>query len=142
VSLLEERAWRAKVVLQIDGINNLPPVYSNRSDMEQLFFSLVDNAINAADGRNNHRLVISGRVKDGYIELRFSDNCGGIPKKNLARIFEPFFTTKPKGRRTGLGLCVVKRIVARANGKVHAESKPGKGSTFVVTLPVRQMGAN
>jgi C4-dicarboxylate-specific signal transduction histidine kinase len=142
VGLLEESAWRAKVVVQIEGVDELPPVYSNRNDMEQLFFALVENAIHAADGRNNCRLVISGDVKDGHIELLFSDNCGGIPQGNLERIFEPFFTTKPSGQGTGLGLCAVKRIVSRANGKVRAESKHGEGSTFFVTLPIRQMGSN
>ena len=140
VGLLEESAWRSKVAVQIEGLDELPPVYSNRNDMEQIFFALVDNAIQAVDSKKNRQLIISGAVKDEYIELRFSDNCGGIAMENLEKIFEPFFTTKPAGQGTGLGLCVVQRIVSRADGKVRVESKAGEGSTFVITLPIRQAG--
>jgi PAS domain S-box-containing protein len=140
VGLLEESAWRAKIVVQIEGLDQLPPVYSNRNDMEQIFFALVDNAIQAADGKKNRQLIINGAVKDKHIELRFSDNCGGITPGNLEKIFEPFFTTKPSGQGTGLGLCVVKRIVSRASGKVRVESKSGKGSTFFVTMSINGHG--
>ena len=136
VKLLEESAWRAKVTVQVKGMDRLPPVFSNREDLEQLFFALVDNAIQAADGRKSRRLIISGVVKDEYIELRFSDNCGGIAPENLEKIFEPFFTTKPVGQGTGLGLCVLQRIVSQAGGKIRVKSKAGEGSAFFVTLPI------
>jgi signal transduction histidine kinase len=121
-------------------MDKLPPLYSNKEDLEQLFFALIDNAIQAADDKNNHQLIISGAVKEGRIELRFSDNCGGIAKENLEKIFEPFFTTKPAGQGTGLGLCVVQRIVSRIGGKVRVESKAGEGSTFIIILPIKQVG--
>ena len=104
--------------------------------MEQLFFSLIDNALQANQDKKNRHLVITGAVKDECVELRFSDNCGGIPPENLDRIFEPFFTTKSAGNGTGLGLCIVKDIVSRSGGKIHVESKFGKGTTFLVTLPI------
>ncbi len=135
--LLEESARRAKVTLQVKGMGKLPPIYSNEKELEQLFFALVDNAIQSADGKKNHRLIITGHLRDDhYIELRFSDNCGGIAPENIDRIFEPFFTTRPQGKGTGLGLCIVQRIASRAGGKVRVESKVGEGSTFLVTLPI------
>lgn len=140
VELLEESAWRAKVAVQVEGMDKLPAVYSNKEDLEQLFFALIDNAIQAADGKKNHQLIISGVVKNEYIELRFSDNCGGIAMENLEKIFEPFFTTKPAGQGTGLGLYVVQRIVSRVGGKVRVESKSDEGSAFIITLPIRQVG--
>jgi C4-dicarboxylate-specific signal transduction histidine kinase len=140
VELLEESAWRAKVAIQTEGMDKLPSLYSNKENLEQIFFVLIDNAIQAADGKKNHQLIISGVVKDGRIELRFSDNCGGIAKENLEKIFEPFFTTKPTGRETGLGLYVVQRIVYRIGGKVRVESKVGDGSTFIIILPIKQAG--
>jgi signal transduction histidine kinase len=103
-----------------------------------MFFSLVDNAIQAANGKKRCRFVISGDVKDEHIELRFSDTCSGIAPENLDKIFEPFFTTGAKGTRTGLGLCIVERIVSEAEGKIHVESKAGKGTTFFVILPVKK----
>ncbi len=136
VKLLKESARRARVSLQLKGMDKLPPIRSNEKDLEQLFFALVENAIQAADGKKSHRLIISGGVKDEHIELRFADDCCGIAPKNLDKIFEPFFTTRPIGERTGMGLCIVERIVSGAGGKIRVESKAGKGSTFFVTLPI------
>ena len=138
VKLLNENARRAEIVLSLNGMDKLPLVYSNEKDMEQLFFALVDNAIQAADGKKSRQLIISGAVKNEYIELSFSDNCGGIAPENIDKIFEQFFTTKPKGQGTGLGLCVVQSIVSRAGGKIRVESKFGEGSTFFVTLPTNK----
>ena len=136
VKLLKESARRARVSLHLKGMDKLPPIRSNEKDLEQLFFSLVENAIQAADGKKSHQLIISGDVKDEHIELRFADDCCGIAPKNLDEIFEPFFTTRPIGERTGMGLCIVERIVSGAGGKIRVESKAGKGSTFFVTLPI------
>jgi len=140
VKLLNGRAQRARITLHLKGIDKLPLLYSNEKDMEQLFFTLVDNAIQASDRTKERLVIISGAVKNEYIELHFSDNCGGIAPENLDRIFEPFFTTKSAGEGTGLGLCIVQRIVSRAGGKVRVESKFGKGSTFFVTLPINRDG--
>jgi PAS domain S-box-containing protein len=136
--LLKKNAQQANVSLRLKGLEKLPPIYVHEQDMEQLFFALVENAIFAADGKKPRRLTISGAVKEEHIELQFADTCGGIAPENLNKIFEPFFTTKPAGEGTGLGLCVVHRVVSRAGGKVWVESRPGKGATFFVTLPVRK----
>jgi C4-dicarboxylate-specific signal transduction histidine kinase len=138
VKLLNESARRARITLHLNGMDKLPPVYLNEKDMEQLFFALADNAVQAADGKKSRQLIINGAVKNEYIELSFSDNCGGIAPENIDKIFEPFFTTKPKGQGTGLGLCVVQSIVSRAGGKIRVEGKFGEGSTFFVTLPTNK----
>jgi signal transduction histidine kinase len=126
------------VTLQVEGMDKLPLIYSCERDLEQLFYSLIENAIQAAEGKKKCQVVISGAVRGEHIELRFSDNCGGIAPENLDRIFEPFFTTKNADERTGLGLCVVERIVSQLGGKIRIESKLGKGSTFFVTLPTNR----
>lgn len=84
----------------------------------------------------SRRFIISGAVRDEHIELRFSDNCGGIAPENLDKIFELLFTTKPAGEGSGVGLCIVEHIVSRAGGKVRVESEPSKDSTIFVTLPI------
>jgi PAS domain S-box-containing protein len=137
VRLLNGSARRARVSMQLKGMEKLPIIYSNEKDLEQLFFALIENAIQAADGKKNRRLIISGGVKDKRIELQFADTCGGIKSENLDRIFEPFFTTRPSGEGTGLGLCIVDQIVSGAGGRIRVESKAGKGSTFFVTLPIK-----
>jgi len=136
VELLSESARRAKVAVHMKGVDKLPCVYMDQKSPEQLFFALIENAIQAADGKKNRQLLIRGSTEKRYIRLQFCDNCGGIARENLDRIFEPFFTTKPAGQGTGLGLCVVQRIVSQAGGIIHAESTHGQGATFTVTLPI------
>jgi len=136
--LLNESARSASIILRIRNMDNLPSPWMNEADLEQLFFALIENAIQAAGGRKTRQLVISGAVKDKYIELRISDDCGGIPPENIEKIFEPFFTTKPRGQGTGLGLCIVKDVVSRNGGRIRVESELGKGTTFTINLPVEK----
>jgi len=138
VRLLDRNAQQANLSVRLKDLEKLPPIYAHEKDMEQLFFALVENAIQAADGRKSRRLTISGARKEQHIELRFADTCGGIAPANLRKVFEPFFTTKLASEGTGLGLCVVQRIIARAGGKVWVESEPGKGATFFITLPIHR----
>jgi signal transduction histidine kinase len=72
------------------------------------------------------------------VEIRVSDNGGGIPETLRARVFEPFFTTKPAGSGTGLGLSLSYDIVTKGHGgTLTVESEDGRGATFLVTLPVQ-----
>jgi PAS domain S-box-containing protein len=137
VKLLEGNAIHANVSVLVKDLDRLPPIYVTERDIELLFSILIDNAIQAANGKEEHHLTISGAVKDEHIELQFADDCGGIAPENLDKIFEMFFTTKPIGKGTGLGLCIVKQIVSQTGGKVCVESEMGKGSTFFVTLPIK-----
>jgi PAS domain S-box-containing protein len=138
VKLLSESARRKRVILHLKEMDSLPPTYMNERDVEQLCFALIENAIQAADGKETRQLTVSGAVKGQCIELCFSDDCGGISQENLDRIFRPFFTTKPPGQGTGLGLCIVQEVVSRTGGRVHFESEFGAGSTFFVTLPFNE----
>jgi PAS domain S-box-containing protein len=133
--LLSESARSANISLQIRNMDDLPNPFMNENDLEQLFFALIENAIQAADGKKVRQLVISGAVKDEHIELCISDDCGGILPENIDKIFEPFFTTKPRGHGTGLGLCIVKDVVSRNGGRIGVTSEPGKGTTFTINLP-------
>ena len=135
---MSKNARSARIALRLKGMDELPLVYSNEKDLEQLFFALIDNAIKAADGKKARRIIISGAVEDERVELQFSDNCGGIAPENLGKVFEPFFTTRPPGKGTGLGLCIVQDIVSRTDGRVRVESEFGEGSTFFVSLPISE----
>ena len=137
-NMLNESAQQANFTILLEGMEELPHIYSNDKDIEQLFFTLVDNALQANQEKKSRKLVISGAVKDVCVELSFRDNCGGIPPENLKMIFEPFFTTKPPGKGTGLGLCIVKNIVSRSGGKMHVKSKLGQGTTFFITIPINE----
>jgi len=82
--------------------------------------------------------VITTKASETEITVSIADSGSGIPPENLSRIFEPFFTTKEVGKGTGLGLSITYDIVTKKHGgKIEVSSEPGKGTTFVVTLPIK-----
>jgi PAS domain S-box-containing protein len=137
-SLLSESACSAGIQFRIRKMDDLPCPWMNENDLEQVFFALIENAIQAADDKKTQQLVISGAVKGQNIELLFSDDCGGIEPANIDKVFEPFFTTKSRGQGTGLGLCIVKDVVSRNGGHVRVQSEFGKGTSFIVSLPIEK----
>ena len=138
IRLLGGKAQEHRVSLSMRGLHMLPPVKANEKDLEQMCFALIENAIQAADGSKPRRLVIRGRRTTNELTVSFEDNCGGIEPEHVDRIFEPFFTTKASGQGTGLGLCIVDRVVTQARGKIRLENRPGEGTTFHITLPLPQ----
>ena len=132
---LEEKTLRAKLRVEIKNLEELPVFRGDNAVIEQLLFILIQNAVEACDGKKRHKLVISGKLKDQTIQLQFKDDCCGIKKKNLERIFEPFFTTKTTEKSSGLGLAILRRMLLNYGGKVGVQSQSGKGTTFYVTLP-------
>jgi PAS domain S-box-containing protein len=134
--LLEESARKARVALEVHSLEELPPIQACGRDVEQIFFALAQNAIQAAAGTRDRFFRVLGAQRDGGVELQFADDCGGIAPEVLEHIFEPFFTTKPPGEGTGLGLCLVERIVSQAGGRLKVDSHWGQGTTFFVTLPI------
>ena len=113
-------------------------VYGDRKNLEQVLINLLDNAIKY--GREGGQIILSAAEKDQKeIQVSIKDDGIGIPREDLPRIFERFYRVD-KGRSqelggTGLGLSIVKHIIQAHGGQVWAESEPGKGSTFYVTLP-------
>jgi two-component system C4-dicarboxylate transport sensor histidine kinase DctB len=136
IRLLEQSAQRARVTFRTEHLDALPAIHMRENELEQVFFALAQNAIQAADGNKDCCLLIAGALRGDGIELRFEDNCGGIDPVNLPKIFEPFFTTKPPGKGIGLGLTVAHRIVQHRGGQISVQDRHGQGVTFVVTLPV------
>jgi signal transduction histidine kinase len=123
---------------EIKDLESLPAISGQRRTFEQIVLNLTENAIEAADGRKWHRLVISAKQMNDHIELSFSDNCCGISKDNLQKIFEPFYSTKVQrgSKCLGLGLPIISRIVTSMGGKIRVESTVGKGTTFHVNWPL------
>ena len=134
--LLGNTAHQVNTRLSSKGMNRLPSIHASRSELEQLFFTLVQNAIQAADGDRPHEIIISGSVIDRDIVLQFSDDCGGVVPEHQDRLFEPFFTTKATRQGTGLGLCVAEQIVTHSGGNIRFQNLTGEGAMFIVTLPM------
>ncbi|MBN1435473.1 MAG: PAS domain S-box protein [Sedimentisphaerales bacterium] len=136
VGVLSERAKEANIHISMDGLDDLPEIDANTKALEQVFLNLIQNAIQAIDDRGVHRLDITGKYADGYIELCFADDCRGIASENLDKIFDPFFSTKTEDGGMGLGLDIVQQILMSFGGQIGVKSKLGTGTTFHVTLPV------
>lgn len=115
----------------------IPPIECLASQINQVVMNLL---VNAAHAMGEKRGCISIRTgTDGeHVWLEVGDTGSGIPPETLKRIFEPFFTTKPIGKGTGLGLSLAYGIVQKHHGRIDVDSVVGEGSTFRVTLPIRQ----
>lgn len=111
----------------------LPRVEGRGSELTQVWSNLIDNAIDAMNGKGT--LKVATRALSEGVEVRICDDGPGIPENLKDHIFEPFFTTKAPGRGTGLGLHMVYNIVVqRHKGSITLETQPGT-TCFVVTLP-------
>jgi signal transduction histidine kinase len=112
----------------------LPALLAQRGHLSEVFVNLLQNSREAMNGHG--KIDVSARYGDGYaLVVTISDNGPGIPREKLPKIFEPYFTTKEKG--TGLGLAIVKHNTELYHGTVEVQSAPGKGATFIVSLPAR-----
>ena len=99
--------------------------------MEQVFFNLVKNALEAM--KDGGTIDILLEADDADVTVRFRDSGVGMTGEQLAHLFEPYRTSKEHG--TGLGLMITARIVREHGGTIAAESKPGEGTVFTVRLP-------
>jgi PAS domain S-box-containing protein len=118
----------------------LPPVKGNASALRQVFLNLISNACDAVEGRMDATIRVMTSASGNEVLVSVRDNGNGIPAAMLKRIFEPFFTTKESKKGVGLGLSLCREFLAHAGGSVRAESRPGRGSTFVVALPAEGAG--
>lgn len=138
---------RTGVVLETPEAK-VPPVRGNTSQLLQVFLNLVQNAIQALEGRKDGRIVL--RIETRLIDVpqplicvSVVDNGPGIDPVVLPQVFEPFATTKSTGVRVGkegmgLGLAIVKRIIQHHHGDIDVDSTVGQGTTFRVHLPIHE----
>lgn len=118
---------------------NIPTIQGFSGQLNQVWMNLLANAAHAL-GSKGGEIKIMTRVKDEAVEIAISDTGSGIAPEHLENIFDPFFTTKPVGEGTGLGLSISFSIVERHSGKIEVQTELGKGTTFLVTLPIKASG--
>ncbi len=113
----------------------LPAIFADGNQIKQVLINFIINAQQAMEGEPGEVRVSSGLLASGWVEIRVADNGPGMTEEVKAKVFEPFFTTKPAGKGTGLGLAVTFGIIRDHQGTVAIESEPGKGATFIISLP-------
>ncbi len=118
------------LVIKLDP--RLPRLKADPNQLKQVLVNLIKNSLEAT-GRNGQIFLSSG-FKDDLAWFSVRDTGKGMPPEILENIFHPFFTTKDKG--TGLGLAVTHKIVSDHHGFVQVDSAPGRGSTFLIKLPL------
>jgi signal transduction histidine kinase len=111
---------------------DLQAIVADETQLKQVFLNIILNAAQAMEG--NGKLTIATVTDKKQIKVKITDTGPGIPPEVMGKLFSPFFTTKEKG--TGLGLAISYGIVERHQGKIDVETDLGKGSTFIITLPV------
>jgi two-component system NtrC family sensor kinase len=117
--------------------------------LNQVFMNIISNSIDAIEDQTKNLLAQGQTPKQGvitittqvidsdWLEIRIADNGPGMPEKTKAQLFDPFFTTKEVGKGTGLGLSISYQIVTEKHqGKLYCNSEPGKGTEFVIELPM------
>jgi signal transduction histidine kinase len=123
-----------------DYDRSLPHIAAYPGELNQVWTNLIDNAVDAMDGRGT-LTVRTGLDGDDRLFVEIGDTGPGVPDEVRSRIFEPFFTTKPMGKGTGLGLDIAWRIVVgRHRGDIRLRSEPGD-TRFQVVLPLKESDA-
>jgi PAS domain S-box-containing protein len=132
--LVESQLERERIGLRLELASGLPWVAGDPTLLGQALLNLLNNARDALAPGGQITVRTEADPRDAHgVRLVVRDTGAGIPAEHLAHVFEPFYTTKPQG--TGLGLAVCYGIVRNHLGLIGVESRPGEGTTFVLTLP-------
>ena len=135
VRLIQHKMEMSAVQWHLDLDANLPKTFCDAAQVEQLLLALSMNAVEAMP-RGGNLWLTTARADERHVALRVRDDGCGIPPELMKNIFEPFRTTKQGGQSAGLGLAVSRSIVERHHGRIEVQSEPGRGTTFIITLPI------
>ncbi len=118
----------------VKDYQSLPLTYCNLGQMNQVFMNLLLNAVHAIEDYG--QIIVKTYHTSDVIYVEVRDNGKGISNDIIGKIFDPFFTTKEIGKGTGLGLSISYQIVKNYQGEMKVMSEIGKGTTFVVSIPI------
>ena len=148
VELLTQQGAFKQILLRSWFEDGLPMVQTDPHQLQQVLINLMLNSRDALP--QGGKIAIRGMVektpalpcRSGCVRIEVMDDGCGIPEDQLKMIFEPFFTTKEPGKGTGLGLAISARIIESFGGRISVKSKPGKGSCFILWLPISAVEGN
>jgi len=143
--LLEDTVREAEAQSPDHGVDvryeidaDLPRIELDPDQIQQVFLNLIVNAIEAMTRGGTLTLGARTSTDGRTMQVTISDTGTGIAKEDLSRLFTPFFTTKPIGKGTGLGLAIAYGIIKMHRGGIEVHSEVGRGTTFTITLPMKQ----
>jgi two-component system NtrC family sensor kinase len=136
VLLVQHKLDMSGIELHLHFPADLPRIYCDASQIEQVLLALVMNAIDAMPRGGNLWLRADARPERDEFVIEVRDDGSGIPAEILPQLFEPFSTTKEIGKGVGLGLAISQSIVERHRGRIEVETEAGRGTTFMVMLPI------
>ncbi len=135
--------WKYVSTMELELADNLPLIDADAQLLGQVLLNMIVNAAHAIDALPGHdpnnmgKITISTHLLKHHIAVSISDTGAGIPENIQVRIFEPFFTTKEVGKGSGQGLAIAySAVVDQHNGSIEVDSVVGKGTTFIIKLPL------
>ncbi len=141
VSLCIAELKHNDIKLTFELENNLPPIYVDHIQIEQVIINLIRNSVDALQNlpaKQQRQLTIHSQLTaNNDIQVRVKDNGPGLDEEQQQKILTPFYTTKADGM--GMGLSISRSLIEAHEGTLHFNSKPGKGTTFYFTLPTEKI---
>jgi two-component system, LuxR family, sensor kinase FixL len=137
--LAAPEARQSGVVLEVDLVEDLPAVFADSIQIQQVLLNLVRNAVEAissADSIQREVRIATRRTDPGAVEITVTDTGPGVPETDLEKVFEPFHTTKADG--VGIGLALSRSIADAHSGKLWASLPAGGGAAFHLRLPAEE----
>ncbi len=144
-----EKVFDKNISVKYDFEENIKSVEADKNQLDQVFTNLIINAKDAMPSGGKLQFITRNIyldeefirkspdfLKGSYVQVSISDTGVGIDRKTKEKIFEPFFSTKGDGKGTGLGLSMVYGIIKNHDGHISVNSKPGKGTEFIIYFPV------
>lgn len=133
ISLIDYKLKNMNIDLHLD-IHPVKPIWAQGERIQQVFINIILNAMDAMP--DGGKLKIHLDQTDNFAVVAIEDTGTGIKSQHLPHIFDPFFTTKGIGKGTGLGLSISYAIIKEHEGRITVESESGKGSRFVISIPI------
>jgi len=130
--LAQEDLQKNRITLEKRYPGVLPEIKGDPELLQEAFLNLLSNGIEAMP--KGGRFIVEAFPKDNFLQIEFIDKGAGISKENLEKLFLPFFSTKKEG--LGLGLPLVQRIIQSHQGEIMVRSEEGRGSRFIISLPL------
>jgi len=132
--MIERNATEKDIRVSVEIPSDIPHIAVDSDRINQVFLNLFLNSIEAMDSGGELSIIVDYASVTKMMKITVGDTGKGIDPDDLGNIFDPYFTTKQSG--TGLGLAIVHRIIESHDGEIKVESKPGKGTNVMITLPL------